>query len=64
MRGVLSRGYFAAEFTDAWTRYIPEEDTPTSVTSVTSVTPSLFPDEAVTVVTDVTPARVSLEVKP
>src|SRR5664280_1021036 len=34
VHGEVSRGYFRSDFTDAWTRYVPE-----SVTSVTSDTP-------------------------
>jgi hypothetical protein len=59
VRGTVSRGYFRAEFTDAFRRYVPEqEDTQTPVTSVTSVTPTLFGEtpqpEAVTGVTGLT----------
>lgn len=48
----VERGYFAQDFADAWERYLaPVHGT---VTSVTSVTPSVEPAAAVTLVTDVT----------
>ncbi len=43
------RGYFRSEFVDAWRRYLVDDDTKSvweSVTPVTSVTPTLFDDEA------------------
>jgi hypothetical protein len=51
IHGTPSRGYFRADFTDAWKRYV---SAPESVTSVTSVTPTAAPTLPVTDVTDVT----------
>jgi hypothetical protein len=40
VRGERARGYFAADFTDAWERYVPLPS-PAPVTTVTTVTPDV-----------------------
>jgi hypothetical protein len=52
--GGPSRGYFRADFADAWTRYAPRGEPATSVTSVTPSTNRGSPCSDVTDVTDVT----------
>jgi hypothetical protein len=41
VHGEKSRGYFASEFTDAWTRYLPVQESGTSGTSGTPSTPDV-----------------------
>ena len=52
---IVFRGYSRAQFSDAWSRYLPPIPTPVGPDeSVTSVTADTLPTESVTDVTDVT----------